>query len=312
MEEIIKNLEALGFTNYESKVFCVLFEGRTMTATEIAKEANIPRSSAYDVLKSFTQKGICNEIQTSSVALYIIIDPKVVEDKIEKEIQDVSKNKLAKLKDSFEQLQPLFKSKEEGIHKTDVELIKGFNKHREYKFMELWKESRKELLLMNRLEGHIDKSVDEFTVNFINRGGKIKTLYEVGYDFKINTEGVWKTVTKESFIDIAGALGSDGGEVRLTGKIFQNMAIFDRKAVYVSLVDPAIARYNRSDFIVKNENYANAMSEYFETCWLKADTIEEFRKKEHNNHKNGNNKNGNNHKNGNNKNGNNNKKNNSR
>src|ERR1700681_1215432 len=102
MEEIIKSLEALSFTNYESKVFCVLFEGRTMTATEIAKEAKIPRSSAYDVLKSFTQKGICNEIQTSSVALYVIIDPKIVEDKVRQDLSGDAKNRLTKLKDSFD------------------------------------------------------------------------------------------------------------------------------------------------------------------------------------------------------------------
>jgi predicted transcriptional regulator len=281
-QSIIDSLESLGFTNYESKVFCVLFEGRTMTASEIAKEAKIPRSSAYDVLKSFTQKGICNEIQTTSVALYEIIDPKVVEDKIQKDIHDIYKNRMSKLKDSFEKLQPVFKAKQEAANKRDVELIKGFNKHRDVKFMELWKESNQELLLMNRLEGHIDSSVDEFTVTFIKQGGVIKTLYEVGYNFKLNIEGVWQNVTENTFVEIAGALGGDGGEVKLTGKIFQNMAIFDRKAVYVSLVDPSITKYNRSDVIVRNENYAQAMGEYFDICWQKANTIEEYKRKSNN------------------------------
>ncbi len=54
MKEIIQNLEALGFTNYESRVFCVLFEGNLLTASEIAKKAEIARSSAYDILKSFS------------------------------------------------------------------------------------------------------------------------------------------------------------------------------------------------------------------------------------------------------------------
>lgn len=279
IEDIVKNLESLGFTNYESKVFCVLFEGRTMTASEIAKEAKIPRSSAYDVLKSFTQKGICNEISTSSVALYEIIDPKIVEDKIQKDIQDTYTSRISKLKDSFVKLQPIFRAKQETAEKRDVELIKGFNHHRDVKFMELWKESNKELLLMNRLEGHIDSSVDEFTLNFIKQGGAIKTLYEVGYNFKIEIEGILQNVTEETFIEVASALGGDGGEVKLTDKVFQNMAIFDRKAVYVSLVDPEIKKYNRSDIIVRNENYANAMAEYFDTCWNKANTIEEYKNK---------------------------------
>lgn len=282
MENIINKLESIGFTNYESKVFCVLFEGRQMTVTEIANEAKIPRTSTYDIVKSFTQKGICNEILTSSAALYEIIDPKVVEDKIEKQMLDTYKNSVSKLKDSFVELQPVYKSKKETEHKNDVELIRGFNKHRDIKFMELWKESSKELLLMNRLEGHIDSSVDEFTLDFIKKGGAIKTLYEVSYNFKITIEGIEQNVTKDTFIDIAGSLEGESGEVKLTDKIFQNMAIFDRKAVYVSLVDPTISRYNRSDIIVRNENYAGAMAEYFDICWQKASTIVEFKNKQGN------------------------------
>lgn len=166
MKEIIQNLEALGFTNYESRVFCVLFEGNLLTASEIAKKAEIARSSAYDILKSFTEKGICNEIQTSSVAKYEIIDPKVVQDKIEKEIHDTYVNKTTRLKDSFDKLTPIFKAKELEGEKVDVELIKGFNKHRSAKFMQLWESSSKELLLMNKLEVMADTSIDEFTKKF--------------------------------------------------------------------------------------------------------------------------------------------------
>ncbi len=278
MEDIVKNLESLGFTNYESKVFCVLFEGRTMTASEIAKEAKIPRTSTYDILRSFTKKGICNEISTSSAALYEIIDPKIVEDKIQKDFHDTYTSRVSKLKESFEKLHPVFKAKESSKEKREVELIKGFNKHRDLKFMELWKESSKEMLLMNKLEGHIDSEVDEFSMNFMKQGGVIKTLYEVGYNFKISIDGIWQNVTEKNFFEIAGGLQDDVGAVRLTDEVFQTMAIFDRKAVYVNLINPAISKNNRSDVIIRNENYAKAMAEYFDDCWTRSHTIEEYKK----------------------------------
>ena len=279
MNEIIKNLETLGFTQYESKVFCVLFEGNLLPATEIANKAGIPRSSAYDILKSFTQKGICNEIQTSSVAKYEMIDPRVVQDKIEKEIQSSYINKTAKLKESFDKLTPLFKAKEHEGEKVDVELIKGFNKHRASKFMQLWENSEKELLLMNKLEGHVDSTVDDFTVNFIKKGGVIKSIYEVSYDFKIKEEGSWKTITPGKLPEFIGEMTVDGGEVRLADKIYQNMAIFDRKVVFISLVDPTISQYNRSDIVVKNNNFAESMVEFFNLSWGRAYSAEEFKNK---------------------------------
>jgi hypothetical protein len=57
------------------------------------------------------------------------------------------------------------------------------------------------------------------------------------------------------------------------------MAVFDRKVVFVNLFDPSIPKYNRSDIIVKNENFANFMADSFNAEWEKADTIERFKKK---------------------------------
>ncbi len=279
MKEIVQNLEALGFTNYESRVFCVLFEGNLLTASEIAKKAEIARSSAYDILKSFTEKGICNEIQTSSVAKYEIIDPKVVQDKIEKEIHDTYISKSTKLKDSFDKLTPIFKAKELEGEKVDVELIKGFNKHRSAKFMQLWENSTKELLLMNKLEVMADTAIDEFTANFLKNGGVIKTIYEVSENFRINENGKWIVAGPEKLIEMLDEVKGEGGEVKLAKKIYQNMAIFDRKIVYISLVDPTVSRYNRSDIIVKNQNFAESMAEFFEQSWGKADTPVDFRDK---------------------------------
>ncbi len=277
MEEIVKNLEKLGFTVYESKVFCVLFEGHMMTASDIAKKADIPRSSAYDVLKNFVKQGICNEIQTSSVAKYEIVDPAIVQDKIEKEIHDSFKSKMSNMKDSFDKLQPLFRAKEMEGQKVDVELIKGFNKHRYAKQFELYKSSERELLMMSKLEGHVSSKADERTVEFIKNGGKVRTIYEVDSTFKLNIDGVWKELTPDEMVEFCRDLAIEGEEIKLIDKINQNMAIFDRKTVYLSLVDPTISRYNRSDIIVKNENYASAMAEYFDIQWNKALTPEEFK-----------------------------------
>jgi sugar-specific transcriptional regulator TrmB len=278
-EEIIKNLEALGYTNYESRVFVALFTGNYMTTTEIAKSADIPRSSAYEILKDFTKQGICNEIETSSVVRYQLIDPKVVEDKIELEIHEAYKSKISKLKYSFDKLEPLFKQSETPAEKIDVELIKGFNKHRNMKFLNLLRNAKKEVLLMIKLEMNVSPELDEAALNLYRNGGVIKSIYEASYDFKVRTKDEWKKVTPEGLLEVCRSFENQGEKVRISEKIFQNMVIFDRKTVFVSLVDPSIAKYNRSDIIVNNENYANSMAEYFESCWDKSLTTEEFSKR---------------------------------
>lgn len=279
MNEILKNLEILGFTQYESKVFCVLFEGNLLPATEIANKAGIPRSSAYDILKSFTQKGICNEISTSSIAKYEMIDPRVVQDKITKQINDNYAQKMNRLKDSFDTLTPLYKAKEVEGEKVDVELIKGFNKHRFAKFMQLFEETKEEFLIMNKLEAKVDAGLDESSQKFIENGGVIKAIYEASYDFKIKEGSEWKTITPEKLPDFIGSLSSGKDDVRLADRIYQNMAIFDRKVVFISLVDLTIPKHNRSDIIIKNQNFAESMVEFFNSMWDKSYTPEQFKNK---------------------------------
>lgn len=279
MEEIIKNLEKLGFTTYESKIFCVLFEGHLLTASDIAKKAGIPRSSAYDILKTFIKNGICNEILTSSVAKYEIIDPAIVQDKIEKDIHDSFKSRITNLKDSFDKLQPTFRAKEMEAQKVDVELIKGFNRHRMSKFLDLFRKAKKEILLMTRLEGYTDPTLNKDTTEFINNGGVLKNLYEAGHDFRLKVDGSWKNITKENFPVYIDKLVSEGEEVKLTESLNQNMLVCDRKFVFISLIDPTMSRYNRSDVIVKNEKFASSMADYFFSCWDAAYTIEDYKKK---------------------------------
>lgn len=277
MKEILKYLENLGFTVYESKVFMTLFEGHMLSGSDVSKKADIPRSSAYDILKQFVRKGYCNEIETSSVVKYELIDPEIVKDKLEKELNDTFKFKMNNLKNSFDKLQPIFKSRDMAGQKVDVELIKGFNKHRYAKQQSIFASSSTELLMMTKLEGHVSTEADERVIEFIKNGGKVRTIYEVSSKFKLNIDGEWKELSTDEMLEFCSTLAADGEEIRLVEKINQNMAIFDRKTVYLSLVDPTISRYNRSDVIVKNENYADTMAEYFELQWSKALTPEEFK-----------------------------------
>ena len=278
-EEILKNLESLGYTNYEAKVLYTLVEGHLMTGSEVSKQAKIPRSSAYTILRKFAEKGICNEIQTSSVVQYELIDPKVVRDKIEKEIHDKYKTQISSLTDSFEKLQPVFKARELESKKIDVELIKGFNRHRDVKFLDLLRSSREEILLMNRVDVLMFAEQDEASKQFSKKGGVIKCIYEASERIKIRTNGGVKEYTPEGFIEICEKYEKQGEQIRLVDTVLQNVAVFDRKVVFVNLFDPSIPKYNRSDIIVKNENFANFMADTFNACWEKAETIAQFKKK---------------------------------
>lgn len=277
-KQLVQKIESIGFTEYEAKVFLVLYKGYRMSAAEIAKQAKIPRTSVYDILKSFVKKGICNEIDTPSKLIYEVIAKKVLEDKVIYETEKEYKNRLKSIRDCFNELSPIFKSEQPPEYKADVELIKGHNLHREQKFLELVRNSKKAILIMNRLRGNVSDKLDDESKKFFKRGGRVRSIYEGSDNFKIKINDKWQNVTHEGLIKLCESFVKQGEQIKLMSEVPQFVAIFDETIVYFSLYDENMAAVDMSDIIIKNKRFAGFITNLFELYWDKADSIEQFKK----------------------------------
>jgi sugar-specific transcriptional regulator TrmB len=279
MNELISKLKLLGFTEYESKIFLALLQGHLMSATEIAESASVRRTDVYNVLKSFVEKGYCNEIETNTIMKYEMIDPDVILDKIENKIQKEKEKQVASFKEAFKNLKPLYRSKEQGNDKiSNIELIRGYNQHREEKFIRLLKNAKKEILFMIRLEIYISDDVDKTAEKFIKNGGVIKSIYEVGDNFKVKKEGKWTEGNTSDLVKVFSKFEKYGEQLKLSNVKIPNFTIFDRETVFMNIVDKSLPRYNEADIIIKNKDYAESMTEVFNTFWEKSFSLKEYKK----------------------------------
>jgi len=278
MGKEIEKLEKLGFSNYEAKVFLALYKGSIMSAADIAKEARIPRPSVYQILRSFAVKGFCNEVTTPKKQLFEIIDSKVIQDKLEIEFKTEYSNKLTSLKDCFNEIKPLYKTRQPDEYKSDVELIKGYNLHREQKFLELVKSSSKGILVMNRFVGNVSGKLDKESRDLHKRGGYIRSIYENSTNFKLKIDDNWRNVTKEDLIRMCEDFVKHGENIRFINEIPQILAVFDEKIVYISLYDEKILPRDSSDVVIKNKRFASFITGLFNIYWDRADTLEALKK----------------------------------
>jgi hypothetical protein len=46
----------------------------------------------------------------------------------------------------------------------------------------------------------------------------------------------------------------------------------------MNIVDKTLPRYNEADIIIKNKDYAESMTEVFNTFWEKSYTLKEYKK----------------------------------
>jgi sugar-specific transcriptional regulator TrmB len=280
MENLIHKLKKLGFKEYESKVFLAILKNTSLSASEIADKAKIRRTAVYEILKSFAEKGYCNAIETNSILKYEIINPNIIFDKIQEEIKHKKENELTNLKDTFSDLYPLYQSDtEKDETNINIELIRGFNKHRTAKFIELLKQAKNEILFMVRFEMFVSKELDADAKKFIDNEGVIKSIYEASLNFRIidRNENI-SIATMEGFIDLCEYYEKNGEQLRISQLELPNITIFDREIVFINIDNKDIPRHNRADIIIRNPDFAKRMMDLFNYYWSQGYTTKDFKK----------------------------------
>jgi sugar-specific transcriptional regulator TrmB len=268
---LIERLKSLGFKEYESKVLIVLLSGNPMSASEIAKEAKIIRNSIYDILKSFVEKGFCNEIETNTILNYQIIDPSIILDKIIGEQQKTFNAKLENLNETFGELQSIYRTESVKIDSADknIQLIRGFNKHRVARYLELVKGSKSEILGMYSPRRVVVEELSQDAKAFIASGGVIRSIYQRGSSKEDN----------QDLVRACELFEKGGEEVRLAEFKLPNISIFDKGSVFINLsADKNIPKHQQADLIIKNPDYAGHMRDLFNHYWEKSVSIDEFKR----------------------------------
>ena len=110
----IKKLQDIGFSEEEAKIYLAGLKLGTAKVSEIAKEAEIPRTSVYNYLKKLIESGYFRKTKKQSIEYFIANDPK-----------DIFESKKEKMK-SFSNILPMlenlinFQEKKSYVEFSDV------------------------------------------------------------------------------------------------------------------------------------------------------------------------------------------------
>lgn len=73
-EQLLRELQGLGFSDYEAKAYVALVLSPNATAYEISKVATIPKANCYTVLENLRKKGAVQAVSENPVK-YVAVDP---------------------------------------------------------------------------------------------------------------------------------------------------------------------------------------------------------------------------------------------
>lgn len=154
---MLKQLQKIGLNQNEIKVYKSCLELGTAKASDIAKNAEINRSTTYGVLENLAQEGLVGHIEEGNIKKFYPQDPDIILDLIQKREKEIKKV-LPQLKQLFTQNNIIPKVKffegETGVKKIYEDTLKC--------------ESKK-VFEMIRVKDYVDFPSKEFAVEYVER-----------------------------------------------------------------------------------------------------------------------------------------------
>jgi sugar-specific transcriptional regulator TrmB len=80
--DLLNNLNAIGFTEYEAKVYLALLKDHPATGYQLSKQAGIPRSMVYEALGRLDARGAVLKTEEAKATLYRPIPPDALLDRL--------------------------------------------------------------------------------------------------------------------------------------------------------------------------------------------------------------------------------------
>lgn len=263
MEETLRKLGEIGFSDYEAKAYYNLLRKRIFTAKELSKLSEIPRSKIYEILKRLTSKGACTQVP-GKVNKYKAIPPNMVFRKYQRDLDEKKKllNKISA------KLMPVYNSAESNSSPLNyIEVLNNRNAVVN-KLNELNQKAEKQVLEMNKPPFFSDlKAYQKVDINRFKPDPNIeyKYLYEL------------HEKEKELELKILESFQKLGFKIKIHEKLPLKFINFDNETILLSLKDKISNSESMTSIVIEHRDLAYTLAEIFNVYWEKSLKINEYK-----------------------------------
>jgi len=257
----INLMKQLGFTEYEVKCYLALFERESLTVSEIAAIAGIPRPKAYEVLKKLLAKGLIVSI-VGPVSKYAASNPDIF-----RQLSHDTLNKSLKEVDELStELSTLFQKNKHNDNPLDFIKVYSNSAQIHSKFLELFSKTKNEVLSFTKPPfafANIKQREEQYKIQLeaTLRGVIIRNIYEAPPP---------EEAAEFYKIRLTKKVSNPGDGYREYDKLPIKLMIFDEKACLFSLKSPLQENKSLVALCAEHETLAMSFKYLFESLWEKA------------------------------------------
>ncbi len=294
----------MGLSSYESKSYLSLLERDTLTVTEVAKIAGIPRTNAYEALEKLLAKGLCLS-RPGNTKKYSATDPILLKDKFlaradhamevemanlskkekeilekynaakesklidlnkkEKEILEENKTTKENINQIIKELKPQYKNSRANVDPLDfIEIIKD-SQQIHNKFIQLNDDAKKEVLIFSKPPySGPRKKLEE-------QADRQAEPLRRGIKIRTIYELPWNKEEMEWTFMILKEQAERGENALVIKRLPMKMAIFDTKIVLLAMKDPVSTGTTFTTQVVEHTDLAESLTILFNHIWEQAE-----------------------------------------
>jgi sugar-specific transcriptional regulator TrmB len=277
LEQVRNTLEQLGLNGYQARVLLALMRLGSAGPAQLARVADIHRTSSYPVLQELRARGLVQQVPgqalwttpgADEVLRRLLSDNEERMQRLTERVES-TRSELAKLLPADPTMSgPYMQIVATAVHAREL-------------YDRLLDEAHTEFLVLNRppYSAAVERTADDRAASeaggrdevnpavlaALERGVEIRVLYEAAQ---------WNEPSAESFRAAMAAYHAAGVQGRITGELPMKLVISDREAALFALADPVLREVGfPMNLLVEHAGYCEFQAEAFDHRWATATPV---------------------------------------
>lgn len=275
LDQIRSAFEAFGLNGHQARVLLALLRLGSASPAQLARLAEVHRTSAYPVLQELRARGLAQQVPGQSA---VWTSPGA--DEVLNLLRTAHEERLREVKSRIEATRELLAQVVPDTQAPTVPYVQIISTaaHARTLYDRLLAEAEHEVLVLNRppysaavernkadrsfVESSGRDEVNPVVLDALARGVSIRVLYEASS---------WKDPEAESFRASMAAYHRAGVQGRLVDELPMKLVMADRRATLFALADPVMREVGfPMNLLVEHEGYAALQADAFEHRWASA------------------------------------------
>ena len=253
MERLKNELENIGLTDKEAKIYLASLELGPTNIQKIVGKSGIKRSTVYENLENLKEKGLVQITTKGKRRLYLAAEP-------ENLLRTIKEKEKA-----LKEILPLLRSiNNVGFTKPKITYYEGREGIREI-YMEALKSSTKSADWISPMANLLEASGEEWMAKYVE--------LKVKLDYRIRSVHISDNINEQYKYQDPSTFKKTLRDVRFSpegANIPSTIGIYDNKVAVIS------SRKEGFGFIIESEEYARSMRELYGLLWSASKTPEQL------------------------------------